>query len=69
MKIDYNTKINKIEKKNTNHENSNRHITTQECNKLTAEHFALRLAQANLASKNDIAASVKTTDFDDKLKI
>ena len=27
-----------------------------------------RLAQANLASKNDIAALVKKTDFDNKLK-
>ena len=26
------------------------------------------LAQANLASKNDIASFVKKTDFDDKLK-
>ena len=28
----------------------------------------MRLSQANLASKNDIAVSVKKTDFDDKLK-
>ena len=41
---------------------------TQEFNKLTSENFALRLSQANLASKNDIAVSVKKTDFDDKLK-
>ena len=27
-----------------------------------------RLAQVNLASKNDVAALVKKTDFDDKLK-
>ena len=27
-----------------------------------------RFAQANLASKNDIAAFVKMIDFDDKLK-
>ena len=32
------------------------------------ENFAARLAQANLASKNDIAPLVKKTDFDDKLK-
>ena len=43
-------------------------ITTQEFNKLTAQNFAGRLAQANLASKNDIAALVKKTDFDHKLK-
>ena len=38
-------------------------------NKLTAETFAARLAQANLASKNDIADFINTTDFDDKLQI
>ena len=36
--------------------------------KLTLEKFASRLAQANFASKNDIAALVKKTDFDDQLK-
>ena len=30
--------------------------------------YVPKLAQANLASKNDIAAFVKKTDFDDKLK-
>ena len=35
-------------------------------NKLIAENFAARLAQANLAS--DIANFVKETDFNDKLK-
>ena len=29
--------------------------STKEFNKLTSENFASRLAQANLASKNDIA--------------
>ena len=43
-------------------------ITTPVFNKLTAENFNARLAQANLASKNDIANFVKNTDFDDKLK-
>ena len=33
-----------------------------------AEIFALRLKQANLASKSDIANFVNKTDFDDKLK-
>ena len=37
-------------------------------NKLNAENFASRLAQTNLANKNNIAALVKKTDFDDKLK-
>ena len=44
------------------------HITTPEFNKLTGENFAARLAQANLASKNDIVNFVKKTDFDDTLK-
>ena len=37
-------------------------------NKLTAENFAARLAQANLVSKNDIANFVNKTDFNGKLK-
>ena len=43
-------------------------MTTPEFNKLREDNFAARLAQANLVSKNDIAALVKKTDFDDKLK-
>ena len=43
-------------------------LRTQELNKLTLENFAARLAQANLASKNDIANFAKKTDLDDKLK-
>ena len=58
----------KKQKKNTDHDHSNKHITTQEFDKLTAQIFAVRLTQANLASKSDIAALVKKTDFDDKLK-
>ena len=38
-------------------------------NKLTSEHFTTRLVQAILASKNAIAAFVKKTNIDDKLKI
>ena len=34
----------------------------------TAENFAARLAQVNLATKSDIANFVKKTDFDGKLK-
>ena len=37
-----------------------KYITTSEFNKLIAESFAARLAQTNLASKNDIAAIVKS---------
>ena len=49
-----NTKIGVVENKIPDHAKC---ITTQECNKLTAENFATRLAQANLMSK---------TDFDNK---
>ena len=45
-----------------------KYITTLEFNKLTAENFAARLPQTNIASKNDIAHFIKKTDFDDKLK-
>ena len=51
----------------TNH-NHDKYITTQEFNKLTSENFTARLAQANLASKSDIANFVKKIDFDDKEK-
>ena len=34
--------------------------TTPKFNQLTAENFAARLAQANLASKSDTASFVKT---------
>ena len=40
------TKVNKIEKKFTDH-NHDKYITTPEFNKLTAENFVVRLAQAN----------------------
>ena len=56
-------------KKITDHDRSNKYITTQEFNKLTAENVAARLAQANLASKNDIAALLKKLDIDNTLKI
>ena len=45
-----------------------KYITTPEFNRLTEGNFAERLAQVNLASKNDIANFVKKTDFDDKIK-
>ena len=48
-KTDYNTKVNEIEKKTTN-QNHGKYITTPEFNKLTAQNFAARLAQANLAT-------------------
>ena len=67
-KNDYNTKINEIEKKTTDHDHT-KYITTQEFNKLTSDNFAARLPQAKLATKFDIAYFVKKkTDFDDKPK-
>ena len=56
-KADYDTKVNEIEKKFTDH-NHDKYITTQEFNKLIAENFAVRLAQANVVTK---------TKFDNKV--
>ena len=64
---DYNTKVSEIEKKITDHDHD-KYITTPEFNKLTAENFATRLVQANLASKNDIVNCLKRPCFDNKLK-
>ena len=50
-----NTKISEVENKILDHA---KYTTTLEFNKLTAEHFAARLKQADLVSK---------TDFDNKL--
>ena len=66
-KTDYNTKINKTEKKITDH-NHDKYITTPELNELTAENSAARLAQASLVTKSDIPNFVNKRDFDDKLK-
>ena len=63
-KTDYNTTINDIEKKITDH-NHDEYITTPEFNKLTAENFAAILKQVNLASKSDF---VNKTDFDNQVK-
>ena len=52
---DYDTKIGEVEKKITDHDHINKHITTQEFNKLTSKNFAARLQQGNLESKNDNA--------------
>ena len=43
---DYNTKISEIENKITTDHDHDKYITTQEFNKLTAEDFTARLAQA-----------------------
>ena len=57
QKTDYDTKVNKIEKKRTDH-NHDKYITTPEFNKPTKENFTATLAQADLVTK---------TDFDNKL--
>ena len=62
-KTEHNTKINGIEKKITGHDYSNKYINTQELNKLTSENFAGRLKQANLATKDDTAESIKKNRF------
>ena len=56
-KTDYNTKITDIKNKLNNH-NHDKHINTSEINKLAADVFNARIAQANLTTK---------TDFDAKL--
>ena len=58
-KTDNNTKISKIEYKLTDHDHSSKYITTKEVNKLTSENFGAKLAEATLASKNNIAVLVK----------
>ena len=50
-KTDYNTKVTEIENKLNNH-NHDKYIDTPEFNKLTADAFNARLAQANLIKKN-----------------
>ena len=57
-KPDYDTKANEIENRITNH-NHDEYINTQEFNKLTSDNFAAKLAQANLASKNDTVNFIK----------
>ena len=56
-KTDYNTKVTEIENKINNH-NHDKYIDTPEFNKLVADVFNVRLAQASLKTK---------TDFDAKL--
>ena len=45
--------MSEIEKRVNNH-NHDKYITTPEFNKLTAENFIARLAQANLMTKTDL---------------
>ena len=65
-KTDYDTKINGIEKKITDHDHSNKYITTKELNKLTAESFAARLKQQMQQLK--MINFIEKADCDDKLK-
>ena len=58
-KTDYDTKISELEKKLTDHKHD-KYITTPEFNKLTAENFAARLAQANLITKTDFGAKLSS---------
>ena len=58
-KTDYNTKISDPEKKFPDH-NHNKYITTPEFNKLAADAFNARLAQANLITKTDIDAKLSS---------
>ena len=51
--IIHNTKVIEIEKKLTDH-NHDKYITTPEFNKLAADVFNARLAQANLITKTDL---------------
>ena len=59
------TALTAVENKIPNHD---KYITTPEFNTLAAQNYTSRLAQANLASKNDIANLVKKRYFDDTLK-
>ena len=58
-KIDYETKVSEMEKKLTDHKHD-KYITTPEFNKLTAEDFAERLAQADLITKTGFEARTWT---------
>ena len=65
-KTDYNTKFTKVENKFNNH-NHDKYIDTWEFNKLAADVFNARLAQANLITKTDFEAKLsrinrKTTE-------
>ena len=56
-KTDYNTKVTETENKLNNH-NHDKYIDISEFNKLAADVFNARLAQANLRTKTDFDAKV-----------
>ena len=58
-KTDYNTKISEIENKVNDH-NHDKYITTPEFNTLAARVFNSRLAKANLLTKTNFDAKLKS---------
>ena len=58
-KTDYNTKITNIENKLNNNDHD-KYINTSEFNKLTADVFNARIAQANLITKTDFDAKLSS---------
>ena len=60
-KTDYNTKVTEIENKLNNH-NRDKYVDTQEFNKLTADVFNARIAQANLITKTDFDAKLSSVN-------
>ena len=56
-KTDYNTKINEIKKKITDHDHDK--CITSEFNKLTTESFKERLGQVNLVTETDFDAELQ----------
>ena len=58
-KNDYDTKISEIESKVSDHSHD-KYITTPEFNNLAARVFNARLAQANLVTKTDFDAKLKS---------
>ena len=68
-KTDYDTKFSEIEKAITDHDHSNKYITTLEFNYLTAKNFTAILKQANLALKKDnkLEGKKKITDLSNKV--
>ena len=62
-KAEHNTKIGETEKKINALDHNNKYVTTHKFNKFTADNFAARLTQANLATKNDISNFFKIYVF------
>ena len=67
-KTDYNTKITEVENK-LNNDNHDIYIDTSEFNKLAADVFNARLAQANLITKTDSHAKLSSLNKKKKIQI